>query len=557
MDENRDRGVNVNDRILDYRTSTTRRSGEKNTSPEAVHGSEYDPFLRSTSHCRSSDELPGLSGNDRKEGPLPTLASVFWSQGVAKWRALGTRSNGNKNMSDSTAPIKEPGNPPTDRDTAESASIRSRILSSLESNLISAPSTGINHLVRPVLGSHVSVFDQIPHNEHQQFCPSPRDPMKILGPGVGAREHPSELQAWERHSTVSASASNTPTKSDDGKEDDSVTSADTISLHARRAVNTFMPHLEIEDDLQRQTIPGKTKPVIFTGPSFGSCAYSCPGWGSGLFLPKQRENLSTPPKPSQIPKKSTPSSVKATSHLVKPPSLTAVTPTGNRRIRHPESLSAEAPAFHPRPPSSPSTTPTRSCSSGHGRSVSFATGQHNPSHSTVMPNTPHRQRRLRPSRQSSMGTPSVPVELGELGVLTSSGGTGGASQPLIDPHYPEPHQHTPEGQGQCFDTQGSMPLQMPTKLCNSLHPNLPPVSSSIHPFNNIMIHYNAQVYEQAEQNAEYAQSNPFDTYGTSQPANATPNTADLHQNGHMYTQDTNGYGPRYYSNHTDPSHQAR
>ncbi|KAF6238459.1 hypothetical protein HO173_003426 [Letharia columbiana] len=64
-----------------------------------------------------------------------------------------------------------------------------------------------------------------------------------------------------------------------------------------------------------------------------------------------------------------------------------------------------------------------------------------------------------------------------------------------------------------------------------------------------------QAYNSGEQNAEYSQSNHFDSYPPSQVANAVPNAADLHQNGNMYTQDTNGYGPRYYSNHTDPSHQ--
>ena len=41
-----------------------------------------------------------------------------------------------------------------------------------------------------------------------------------------------------------------------------------------------------------------------------------------------------------------------------------------------------------------------------------------------------------------------------------------------------------------------------------------------------------------------------------QAASAPPNASDIQQNGSMFTQDSNGYGPRYYSNHTDPTHQV-
>ena len=123
-------------------------------------------------------------------------------------------------------------------------------------------------------------------------------------------------------------------------------------------------------------------------------------------------------------------------------------------------------------------------------------------------------------------------------------------------HYPEPHQHTPEGQGQYFDPQVSMPSLMPARFSNPFSSHVPPFPSLMRTSDNNTMHQNAQVYKQGEQNAEYSQSNHFDSYTTSQAPNAASNAADLHQNGNMYTQDTNGYGPRYYSNHTDPAHQV-
>lgn len=536
-DETKDRGINENDRNLDLHKGTTRRTGNKNTSPEEVQGSEHDPFLRSPSQHRSPDGFPRLSGNDQKRWPRSDLASDFWSQGVANWRAFDHYSNKNQTISDSTALIKEHSNPPTDRDTAESAPTHprdqlycSRIYSYLEWDGTSAPSSGADHLARQVPESSVTVFDEIPVHKNEPLCPSLGTPIEIIAPDVGARDQSLDLEAQQLRSTVSPSVTKSPTKSRDGKEHDSLMGADAMSLHTGRAGSTITSHLQIEDEILGH---GKTKPA------------------TGLFLPNQRRNPYTPPRPSQVLERTNSSSAKDTSHTFEPRSVTPFTPERNRRIRHPRSLSMESPASHPSPPSSSPTKPRMSYSNDHGRSVSIRTGHSNPTYVSVMPNTPLGHGSLRHSRQSSMGTPPVPVESGTFKY------TGEASRLFIDPHYPVPHQHTPEGQGQCFDTPGLMPPQMPTQFCDSLGADLPLFSSPIHAFDNNTLHYNTQTYEQGEQNAEYSQSNHFDSYATSQAANAAPNATDLHQNGNMYTQDTNGYGPRYYSNHTASSHQVR
>lgn len=559
MDENPDKGINKNDRIPDLKKGASRRSGNKKTSPKDGHGSDYDPFLPLSSARRSPDGFPMLSGNDRKRGPRSDSASDFWSQGVANWRALDTRSNGHEKTSDSAALVNETGYPPTDKDTAKSLPTysrdqldRSRIPSFLESDGTSASSSGVDHLARPVPDSSVTVFDEIPDHKNEPLCPSLENPMESLAPDVGTRDqsleiHSLELRAQKRRRSISASVSDSPTKPPGGKDYDSLMGAD-VPLHAGRAGSTITSHPEVEDDLQGSPGIGNLKPAISAGPECSDGAYSRPGWGTGPLLPKQRGNAPyTPPKLSQAPKHNESSSAKAASHLSEPRSVTPITPTRIHRIRHPN---VETPAFHPSPPSSSPTTPTGSYSKGHGRSVSIGTGHSNPSYVSVMPNTPISRRGLQSSRQSSMGTPSVPVGSGAFSSY------GGASQPLIVSHYPTPHQHTPERQGQCFNHQEPTPLPLPIHFRNYLGPIMSPFSSPMHPSSSNTIRYNTQVYKQGEQNAEYSQPNHFDSYAAPQVANAGPNAADLHQNGNMYTQDTNSYGPRYYSNHADPSHQV-
>ena len=558
MDNDPDQGINENDRIPDLEKGASRRSGNKNASPKDGHRSEYDPFLPSSSARHSPDGFPRLAGNDRKRGPRSDSASDFWSQGVANWRALDTRSNGHEKTSDSAALVKETDYPPTKKDTTESSPTyssnqldRSRILSFLESDGTRAPSAGVDHPARPVPDSSVTVFDEIPDQKNEPLYPSLENAMENLAPDVGTPFQSLILHDQKRRRAISASVSVSPTNSPGGTDYDSLMGAD-VSLHAGRAGSTITSHPEVEDDLQGPPGTGNPKPAISTGPEFSDRAYSRPGWGTGPLFPKQRRNAPyTPPKPSQVPNRNKTSSAKAASPLSEPPSVTPITPTRIHRIRHPKSLGVEAPVFHPSQPSSSPTTPTRSVGKGHGRSVSIGAGHSNPSYVSVMPNTPLGKRSLRSSRQSSMGTPSVPVESGAFSNY------GGASQPLIVSHYPMPHQHTPEGQGQCFNTQESTLVPLPIHFRDSFGPIMSPFSSPMYSSDSNTFRYNTQVYKQGEQNAEYSQPNHFDSYAASQVANAGPNAADLHQNGNLYTQDTNSYGPRYYSNHADPSHQVQ
>lgn len=459
----------------------------------------------------------GTNENDGVQDLSQRLSAFdFWSLGAPSLRRrLGTPANGNRNHSGSTALTKKPGNSPADRDPAESAPAHSKdrrhcsgIPPSLEPESTPAPSSGVDVQARQMPDPHVSVLDEIGGENKQPRRPSPRDPVEIPASEAGAGEQSLEVEAQERHPTVSASASNSSTKSQGGKEHGSLTSADAPPSQSRRAVKATESPLEVEDDLQGRARNEQPKPAIATGPSSGNEANSRPGRRSEPSFSQQRQNSFTPPKQSRKQRQRR---------------MAPGTPTG-----HLKSLSADTPGFHPRPPWNSPTTPAGSYGGSHGWSLSTGFGHQNPGYASVIPNTP------------AVGS----------GVFQSPGGA------LQSPRYPEPHQHTPEGPGPWFDSQASMPLQMPIESQNSFGPNLAPVLSQPHAFDNTMNHYNAHPPNQGEQNAEYSQPNHFDSYAASQAANAAPNAADLHQNGSMYTQDTNGYGPGYYSNHTDPSHQV-
>ena len=525
MDEHPDRGINESDRIPDLEKGTTRRSSTEKFSPEDVRGSENDPFLPLPSQRRTPDGFPRLSRNDRNREPRSNLASNVWNQGFSIWRALDIRSTGNGKVSDSAALIKEPGHPPTDRDAAESSPAysrdqlhRSRILSFLESNSTSAPSSGVD---RPAPDSSVTALDEFPNHRNKPLRPSLKNLMETLAPDVGARDQSLERQAQKRRA-----------KSPGGKEYVSLLGADAMPLHAGRAGSTTTSHLEIEDDLRGLPVTGNPKPADFTTPEYSDRASPRPGRGTGPpILRLGQDPPYKPAYPSRVQKHA-----KAASHPSESQSVAPITPTRDNRSRHLKSLSAEAEAFHPSPPFNYPTTPTRSYGKGHGKghkgSVNIRSRHYNSSY-------------VRPPEQSSTGTPSVPVE---------SGAFKGPS--VVHSDYPKPHQHTPEGQGQSFRRQGPMPLPLPTQIYGPLGPNMSPFPSPMHPFNCTPIHYSTQVYKQGEPNPEFSHPNHFDSYAASQVANATPNAADLHHNGNIYTQDTNSYGPRYYSNHADPSHQV-
>ena len=583
---------------------TTRRSVNKDTSPEDVHRSENAPLLSSPSQRRSPDGFPRLLGNDQERGPRPNLGSEFWCHGVSNLRWLGSGSNGNRKVSGSTARIEEPGIPPTDKDIAESVptSSRDQLHRSLEIDGTSTSSSGgADHQARasgsplaldsplkasgslvgasgspveasgspagasgsPVVsGSLVGATGPPAKGTRspaevsylESHCPSPQKSKETLAPDVGTHEQLVDIEAQKRL-IVPANAPNLSTESCAGEKHDSLVYDDATSMHAGREEGTPTFYLEIEENLQGPPNTGNPKAAGSIRSASEKAANPGTGWRSGQKVAESQRHLPTRPEPSQLPEdKKSSSGAKATSHLSQPLLFTPPTGPKSHRVQHLKSLSAEASKFHPRRPPSIPTTPTSTYGNGHRRSASMGMRQSNPSSSSAMP--------TRPLGQHSVGTPSFSITSGRFQ-------NPGAPRSLTGPHFPVPRQHTPQEQGQYFATSGSTSLQMATQVQQPFDGNMSPLPSTtlfspmhpspmhpspMHPSDSRATRNNAHVDGQDEHNVEYSQPNHFDSYGTSQAASAAPNASEPQQNGNIYTQDTNGYGPAYYSNHTDPTH---
>ena len=503
-----DRGIAKSNKIPDPHQGLTSKRGNENSSPEDVHVSEHDQSC-------SPDGFPRLSGSNRKRASCSEPASEFWSQGLAKLKALDTRSKGDGKDGDTAALIQESCNPPPETDTAESASTeprdelhRPRLPFFPKPDIPSATSSKTNSQAQPLPNSSISVSNKIPNIENEQTSLPLGHPLRLRALDVGGVDQSLEVEAKKCRSPTPTNISRPPTESLVGNEYESSKDVDAIPSHTEPVSSTGMMCVKDEDSLPVRPAIQKSEPAMPIDPSSISKT-SCLSGDSGLSPPKTRHTLETPSKGFDTPKHSRSSTLSPTSEPFEPPFKTPNTPRRNPRSEHFKSLSADASAGHSTPSSGSYTAPRSYYGHDHQRSVSL----------------------------------------------------GDSSVPSPAPLYPAPKQHTPEGQGQFqgqfFDNLTSMLFPMPAHFPHPISPYRPPFPSSLHSFYNNTIHQNTQVYKQGEQNAEYSQSNHFDSYATSQAANAAPNTADLHQNGNIYTQDASGYGPRYYSNHTDPAHQAR
>lgn len=511
-----DQDITRSDKILDLHRDLPPREGNKKNSLEEICKSKGVPFLRSGDQSLSHDEFPGLSGSGHNSGPLSESASDFWAQGIASRKVLDIRSNGNKRLGDSTTLMRESGNCPAESITARSAPIHSsdqlhgsRIPSFLEQGSTPATSFRVNHEARQVLKSSDSMSNENSDRGNKPLGPPVEDPVTDQALNVVEPDQMSELEAKKCCSTASASVLKPLTDSRNGNEDTPFRGADTVPLHAEDARRTVTKPSKSEDNLRVRLAVGKSKPAIAMIPGLNRQA------SSRLSPPKQQQNPEKPSKPSHAPQHNVTSRTKASIHLSKPYPIAPITPNQPIKDR-----------------------------------ASFKNRQRrNYFHGSAMRKSP--QPSAQHARQRSMGRASIP------NALCDFGDPGAPLGPSLGQHYPGPQQHTPEGQGQYFDIQGSMPPYVTTHFSGSLSPFIPSFPYSVVSSNNDAIDQNAQVYKQGEQNPEYSQSNHFDSYASSQAANAAPNAADLHQNGTMYTTDTNGFGARFYQNHTDPAHQVR
>ena len=550
---NPDRGITKSDEIQDLHQGLTSKTGDDNNTPEDAHGSKHDQSC-------SPDGFPELPGSNQKCGSRSDPALEFWSQRLANLKALDTCSNGKGKDGETAALIEESPNPLPERHPTKSTSTKTRdvlhcpgLLFFPEPDIPSVISSKTDNQAQPLLSSSISVSKKIPNIENEPTSLPLGHPLRLPALDVGVVDQSLKTEAKKCRSPTLASVSCPPKESLIGNEDELSKDADAIPSHTEPVSSTGTTCVKIEDILPLRPAIQKNEPAMPIGPSPKS-ENSCLSADSGLSPPKPRQSLETPSKPFNTSKHSRLSSMSPTAHLFEPGSIEPITPNKpgrNTRIEHLKALIADVSAGHSSPSSGSSTAPRSYYRHDHERSVSLGSGQPSPRDVSIMPKTPCWERKPRHFKQNSMRTLPIP---GKLEVYMD---LGELSQPSPTHLYPAPKQHSPEGQGHFLDTQGSMPLPMPAHFPHSISPNGPPFPSSLHSVHNNTIHRNAQVHKQGEQNAEYSQPNHFDSYATSQAANAAPNTADLHQNGNIYTQDSNDYGPRYYSNHTDPTHQVR
>ena len=554
MSGNPDRGITESNKSPDHHQDLTDKKGNEKNSPEDVHGSKHD------SSCSPNQfEFPGLPGSNRKPVSRSDRASEFWSQGLANLKALDTRSKGDRKDGETAALHKEAHNRLARRHPAKSASTNprdelhgTRLLFFPELDIPSAISSKRDNQPRLLPDSSISVSKKTPNVENEPTSLPHGHPLRLPALDAGVVDQSLKDEAKKCQSPTPASVSSPPRKSLIGNEYESSKDADAIPPHTEPVSSTGITCVKNEDALPVRPAIEKIEPAMPVGSSPKS-KNSCPSADSGLSPPKPRQTPETPSKPSNTSQHSGLSLISPSARPLELCSILSIspnTPRGNNLIERLEPLSAHALPGHSSPFSGSPTAPRRDYRQDHERSVSLGSGQPSPSYVSVMLKTPYRQHNPRYFRQNSMGTLPIPSDSGVHTDLRES------FQPPPAHLYPAPKQHPPEGQGQFFYVQGCMPLPMPA---HSPHPISPirPHFPSLRSFHNHTVHQDAQVYEQGEQNAEYSQSNHFDSYATSQAANAAPNTADLHQNGNIYTQDTNVYGQRYYSNHTDPTHQAR
>ena len=553
MSGNPDRGITKSNKSPDLHQDLTDKKGNENNSPEDVHGSKHD------SSC-SPNEFPGLPGSNRQRVSRSDRASEFWSQGLANLKALDTRSKGDRKDGEVAALIKEARNRLARRDPAKSASTYPRdkshgprLLFFPEPDIPSAISSKKDNQAQPLPDSSISASKKTPNVENEPTSLPQGHPLRLPDLDAGVVDQSLEVEAEKGRSPTPASVSSPPKKSLLGNEHESSKDADAIPPHTDPVSSTGITCVKNEDTLLVRPAIEKIEPALPISPSPKS-KNSCLSADSGLSPPKPRQTPETPSKPSNTSQHNGLFLISPIARPLEPCSILSISsnkPSAKTMIERLKSRSAHASPGHSSPSSGSPTAPRSHYRQDHESSVSLGSGQPSPSYVSVMPKTPYWQHNPRYFRQNGMGTLPIPSE---SGVHTDP---RESSQPPPAHLYPAPKQHPPEGQGQFFDVQRCMPLPMPAHSPHPISPIRPHFPSSLHSFRNHTIHQHAQVYEQGEQNAEYSQSNHFDSYATSQAANAAPNTADLHQNGNIYTQDTNVYGPRYYSNHTDPTHQAR
>ena len=198
-------------------------------------------------------------------------------------------------------------------------------------------------------------------------------------------------------------------------------------------------------------------------------------------------------------------------------------------LRHKKSLSAEAEEFYPsRRLSSPSTPPSSESFSRSGR----------PSKESI-----------RPVLALNTTSPTVNKILAQL----HGHPTPGRYNSQILRHKTSVEMPArPSDVVYSFDPSDI--LIRGSSLGFSAHSQMHHLPSYSHSRHITLGMENAYLFEQNDQNSEYSQSNPFESYANSTPAASTPNPSDVQTNAGIYAADTNGFSAAYFPS-TNSSNQ--
>ena len=193
-------------------------------------------------------------------------------------------------------------------------------------------------------------------------------------------------------------------------------------------------------------------------------------------------------------------------------------------------------------------TPTKSLR--HRKSFSPLAPEFCPSHNSSVPSTPSNLGLRAHSRQPSGGSEKpthLDIAAGDTVRRARNQQHGHPTSTYHSPRCPQPY-HS---------------VTTPPIFQNALAPRNPAIFSHRRLSPALDMHHfqlrcapwqttsrigNAYLVKQNDNNSEYTQPNPFDSYASSTPAAPTPNPSDVQTNAGLYAADTNGFQPAYFTN---------
>ncbi len=215
-------------------------------------------------------------------------------------------------------------------------------------------------------------------------------------------------------------------------------------------------------------------------------------------------------------------------------------------IRHRKSSSVDAEKFRPRGLKSP-RTPTKH--PGHRKSFSPLAPEFYPSRNSSLPSTPSNLGQPVHSRNPSGGS-GEPTHVDHAAGDTVRGARdqqhGHPTSTYHNRQGPQPY----PGPTPAMLSE-ALTLMEPAGVSNRrLSPALDmhPPQSHLAPWQINSKIGNAYLVEQNDNNSDYTQPNPFESYATSTPAAPTPNPSDVQTNAGLYATDTNGFQSAYFTN---------